>query len=384
MFNIESYDFHLPEEQIAQIPHDPVDACKLLYIDRDKKKLDDHQFNVSLLWHCSDNQVIFFNNSKVVKARIILNNVVISFEGKERILKDAEMFYLWIHKPWVYQFMVRPWSKFPIWSRFRIYNSLFTVIWNWEYGRLIQFDGDIYTFLQQYGQMPLPPYIVHKQEKEALYQPVIAKTPWSVASPTASLHFTTELLDKLISKWVTLDYVTLHVGIGTFRTIKTSNIKNYDIHSEQCEIDYDLFHRIYEYKSNAKKIIAVGTTSCRTLESLPYVWYSLSREKKSRCSDSCIAYRNNILDIYWIHSQSSISHVIEWNENIQFDCKLFITPGFSLKIIDELITNFHLPKSSLLVLVASIMGYEFMMHAYEHAIKKNYMFYSFWDAMWIR
>ena len=145
--------------------------------------------------------------------------------------------------------MVRPGSKIKVGSIIKIKDYVLSVVDSWEYGRIIFFDGDVFSLLQDCGQMPLPPYIWYDNSKESLYQPVVALHPWSVASPTASLHFTEWLIEAMKIQWVTLDYVTLHVWIGTFRVIKTANIKDYDIHSEQCEIDLWIFWRIYEYKN---------------------------------------------------------------------------------------------------------------------------------------
>lgn len=325
----------------------------------------------------------FFNNSKVIKARIPLDNAVVMYNQEEKRIIWWELFYIWIHGDWVYTFMVKPWSKLKIWSICIIWEYILTIVGDWEYGRLISFDGDIFTFLSEYGQMPLPPYIGYQESKESLYQPVFAKQPWSIASPTASLHFTSSLLNQLASNGVLFDYITLHVGIGTFRTIKVKDIHDYDIHSEICEIDNDLFSRIAHYKQWGKNIIAVGTTSCRTLESLLYLRILLDENQKNNC---CKSIQRDFRDsLAWnINKQNNYIQSFQIKDGfIQFECKLFITPWFQFTIIDQLITNFHLPKSSLMVLVASILGYEYMMNAYKIAIEKNYMFYSFGDAMWI-
>ena len=224
--------------------------------------------------------------------------------------------------------------------------------------------------------MPLPPYVSYAQEKVASYQPIFAKTPGSVASPTASLHFTKTLLDSLKSKEICTDFVTLHVGIGTFKSMTSSDIKHHEIHHETCEIDSEIFSRIMNYKQAGQPIIAVGTTSCRTLESLPYLWLKLKDELNILCDEKTSRYWNELssnLD----GGKNYISNYRIEGEKIHFDCSVYILPGFRFTVIDQLITNFHLPKSSLMVLVASIMGYDLMMQCYEDAIKNHYAFYSF-------
>jgi S-adenosylmethionine:tRNA ribosyltransferase-isomerase len=191
------------------------------------------------------------------------------------------------------------------------------------------------------------------------------------------------LLDLLKNNNVTLDYITLHVWIGTFRSIKVDDIRDYDIHSEVCEVDIAIFSRIASYKLSWKNVIAVWTTSCRTLESLIYLWVKLTnKQKDGLCEWKYKDFWNNLENNISLDNNYIQSYVVGV-ESIQFECKLFIVPWFCFTVVDQLITNFHLPKSSLMVLVASILGYDYMMNAYRIAIQKNYMFYSFGDAMWI-
>ena len=279
--------------------------------------------------------------------------------------------------------MVKPGSKLKIGATVLLWDKRLTIVDNFDYGRVIQYDGDIFALLEEFGQMPLPPYVEYSQEKESDYQPAMAKEPWSVASPTASLHFTAKFLNELEAKGVNFDYVTLHVGIWTFRPIKTINIKDFDIHTELCQIDLGIFERIMKYKLNNKRIIAVGTTACRTLESLPYLFMQCKELLLELLWKEIFTYREDLTKDIYQHTNFIVDPTIN-TQNISFACKLYITPWFRFLILDQLITNFHLPKSSLMVLLASFMGYEFMMQAYEEAIKKNYMFYSFGDAMRIK
>jgi len=247
----------------------------------------------------------------------------------------------------------------------------------------------IEDILEKYWIMPLPPYIQYSKDKEKPYQPIFAQKPWSVAAPTASLHFTENLLNKLKEKWCKFEYTTLHIWLGTFKKVDTQDITKYDIHSETVQINLDIFEKIAKYKLNKKPTIAVWTTVTRTLESLPYLWkYLKNKNLISNFSKSTINFWDKLTENIenekkYIFDVKEIAS--NWNKNcLYFKTKLYIYPWFNFKIIDQLITNFHLPKSSLLMLVAAFMGYENMIKTYQYAIKKKYKFFSFWDAMWIR
>ncbi len=387
IFSLEAYDYSLPESLIAQHPHEPPDECKLLIYERNNQTISDTQFSKALQW-LDQHHVLFFNNSKVVKARIPLAGVTTIYKNKSVKLKEGELFYLQAVGNKTYQFYVYPGNKLQVWTTIILGKYELSIVDNFDLGRIIYFAWDIFELLEIYGQMPLPPYIVDDRSKGDRYQPVVAAKPWSVASPTASLHFTAGLLDGLESQGVILDNITLHIGIGTFRPIEAVNILDHAIHTESVEIDLDVFKRIMDYKLTHKLVIAVWTTSCRTLESLPYLFKILDTEFDcSKLLDKQVyEYRSNCCDA--ISLEEAGYYIGEWigmgGRLINFPCKLYIIPGFQFRIIDQLITNFHLPKSSLMVLVAAFMGYEAMMEAYDQAIKKNYSFYSFGDAMWIQ
>lgn len=378
---LESYNYVLDPSYIAQFPHDPVDQCKLMVIDKVNQTIEHQQFDYisSVL---NQDYILFFNNSKVVKARILLDTATVEYQGNVIDWLHWELFYLWPTENNRLQFLVKPWSKLKVGAIINIGNHRLSIVDNFDYGRIIQYDGDIFAFLEEYWQMPLPPYVHYSNEKESDYQPPMATIPWSVASPTACLHFSQRLLDSLESNGTTIDYVTLHVGLGTFKSIDTKNIEDYHIHCEASEIDIDIFERIMNYKLNKQTILAVGTTSTRTLESLPYLYHKHRAVIITQLSNIVIKFRDDLIS--WIDQNNSyiwnISHPKD-PTHIQFECCLYITPWFQFRIIDQLITNFHLPKSSLMVLLASFMGYEFMMQSYDEAIKKNYRFYSFGDAM---
>lgn len=232
-----------------------------------------------------------------------------------------------------------------------------------------------------YGELPLPPYIEYSKEKEKDYQTSFALKDGSVAAPTASLHFTKELMEQIPHEKF---FLTLHVGLGTFKGIDTEDIRDYAIHEERAEIDTSLFEIIRKLKTEGKKIVAVGTTACRTLESLPYVWKFLNEKDRSTFSDEVQKYwdslTKNLEKKDYIHAL-----VINYQLSIiNFSTSIYIYPGETFTIVDELITNFHLPESSLLVLVSTLLGKENTMNIYREAIEKKYRFYSFGDGMYIK
>ncbi len=242
-------------------------------------------------------------------------------------------------------------------------------------------ESRILDFLSTHGALPLPPYIEYSAEKEVDYQTSFARTDGSVAAPTASLHFTSELMDKIGNQ---KEYLTLHVGLGTFQGIATPDVRDYDIHRERIEIQLDIFQRIATLKTAGKKIVAVGTTACRTLESLPYLWREIKEDIKESIDANTRKYWDDITNMLekqdWIHD-------ITFNfapSTLHFSTSIYITPGYTFRIVDDLITNFHLSESSLLVLVSAFLGYDQMMSIYEYAMDKQYRFYSFGDGMYIR
>jgi len=254
-FALDSYDYFLPDNLIAQHAHDPADECKLMVVNRKAWTTNDEVFNDALLSNLNNDYIIFFNNSKVVRARIPLDNAKVCYKDKVIDWMAWELFYLWPAGNSSYEFLVKPGSKLKIGTQIFLWDKVLSIVDNFDYGRVIAYDGDIFALLEEFGQMPLPPYVEYSQEKESAYQPVMAKEPWSVASPTASLHFTPTLLKQLEEKGVLFDYLTLHVWIGTFRPIKSKNIKDFDIHSESCQVDLEIFERIMNYRLGKKKII---------------------------------------------------------------------------------------------------------------------------------
>ncbi len=393
--HISAYNYNLPKELIAQNLKKPADTCKLLYckISKDWIKIKNLIFK-DILNLLNSNDILFFNNSKVVKARIIwgLETKFYFLDKNEtKECKNCEILFLkkinYSNKFTDFEALVRPGKKFKKWRKIKIINNKntynFEIIWNTKTWRIIRFFwwDDIYNILEKIWKMPLPPYIEYNLNKEQDYQPVSAKKSWSVAAPTASLHFTSWLLKNLNNKWIEFLESTLHIWIWTFKTVDVDNIDEYNIHSEIVEIPVDIFDKINYLKNKSKNIVSVWTTATRILESLPYIYNILKNKKLISWNKFFDNLTKNIL------LKESLNF-IENNRNIEnnlliFNTKLYIYPSFKYKIVDKLITNFHLPKSSLLMLVAAFMGYNNMIYAYNYAIENKYKFFSFWDAMFI-
>lgn len=337
-----SYYYHLPEEQIAQSPITPRDASRLLVASKDGS-VSNHIFrDVTSFLRKGD--VLVINQSKVIPARLFFQDVNTGSPLEILLLrqKDLDSWYC----------MVKPGKKAKPGKRFTLQNGLLNaeILSVEENGdRLIHFDFDhSKTFLQlldEIGEMPLPPYITKKLEDKNRYQTVFAKTLGSAAAPTAGLHFTPDLLQKIRDMGVHIVPVVLHVGIGTFRPVKEEDITKHPMHSEYFHIPEESAKEIFLAKKEGRRIISVGTTSCRTLES----------------------------------AFDSEGNLIANDANTD----IFIYPGYQFKVVDSLITNFHLPESTLIMLVSALLGYDNTMKAYRHAVEDKYRFFSFGDAMMI-
>jgi S-adenosylmethionine:tRNA ribosyltransferase-isomerase len=287
-----------------------------------------------------------------------------------------------------FEALVRPGKKWKTGTHIHIGDLHIECTEHTHTGRVfVVHTGSIYNTLDTHGELPLPPYIEYSAEKEKDYQTVFAHTPGSVAAPTASLHFTQELLDALPH---TQRFVTLHVGLGTFRGIDTTDVRDYDIHSETIDIPDTIFVDIYTDRQNDKKICAIGTTVARTLESLPYLWGILSDEDKGMYTQDIRTYWDAIYQRAYMDNEPDtqgkkyIHTYVHTSGRYICDTTIYITPGYVWYVVDDLITNFHLPKSSLLVLVASLLGYTQTMRMYQQAIADGYRFYSFGDGMYIQ
>lgn len=334
----EDFYFDLPEELIAQDPLEDRSGSRLLVLDKETGETEHHIFR-EIVNYLNPGDCLVINDTKVIPARLI--------GEKEGTGAKVEVLLLKRKENDIWETLVKPGRKMKPGARLVFGNGLLKaeVIGVVEEGnRLIRFEyeGIFEEILDQLGQMPLPPYITHQLEDKNRYQTVYAKHSGSAAAPTAGLHFTPELLDEIKEKGVEIAHVTLHVGLGTFRPVSVENVEEHHMHSEHYECTQDAADRINRARANGGRIIAVGTTSCRTLES--------------------ITDENGI-----VHPGSGSTDI-------------FITPGYRFKAVDALITNFHLPESTLLMLISAFSSREEVMRIYKHAVEERYRFFSFGDA----
>ena len=342
MMKKEDFYFDLPEELIAQDPLEDRSGSRLLVLNKETGEIAHHVFR-DVIDYLNPGDCLVINDTKVIPARLIGSKVGTDAKIEILLLKRREND--------VWETLVKPGKKAKPGTKIRFGEGLLTgeVIDVVEEGnRLIQFtyDGIFEEILDQLGQMPLPPYITHQLKDKNRYQTVYAKHSGSAAAPTAGLHFTPELLEEIQKKGVQIAHVTLHVGLGTFRPVKVENIMEHHMHSEFYQIEASEAEKINRAKEEGHRVICVGTTSCRTVESA-----AGDDGKLRECSG--------------------------WTD-------IFIYPGYKFKILDCLITNFHLPESTLIMLVSALAGREHVLGAYEEAVKEKYRFFSFGDAMLIQ
>lgn len=340
--NVKDYDYDLPEELIAQDPLEDRSSSRLMVLDRQTGDVE-HRHFTDILEYLHPGDCLVINNTKVIPARL--------FGVKEDTQAKIEVLMLKRKENDIWETLVKPGKKAKPGTKLVFGDGLLTaeVVDVVEEGnRLIQFhyDGIFEEILDQLGQMPLPPYITHQLKDKNRYQTVYAKYDGSAAAPTAGLHFTKELLQKVKDMGVDIAEVTLHVGLGTFRPVKVENVLDHHMHSEFYMVSQEAADKINRAKESGHRVIAVGTTSTRTLEA--------AADENGR-----------------LHETSG------WTE-------IFIYPGYQFKVIDALITNFHLPQSTLVMLVSALAGREHVLHAYEIAVKERYRFFSFGDAMLIQ
>lgn len=334
--------FELPQELIAQDPLEDRSSSRLLVLDKESGAVSHHVFR-EITDYLNPGDCLVLNNTKVLPARLL--------GEREGTGAHVEVLLLKRHQADVWETLVKPGKKCRPGTRLVFGDSLLRaeVLETVEEGnRLIRFEyeGIWEEVLDRLGEMPLPPYITHKLQDKNRYQTVYAKYEGSAAAPTAGLHFTKELLSKIENKGVRIAYVTLHVGLGTFRPVKEENVLEHHMHSEFYQVSQEAADCINSTKQKGGRVICVGTTSCRTIESA--------------------ANENGI--------------VIPGSG----DTEIFIYPGYRFKVLDALITNFHLPESTLVMLVSALAGREKVLAAYEEAIREKYRFFSFGDAMFIK
>lgn len=338
----EDFYFDLPEELIAQDPLEDRSGSRLLVLDKETGKTEHHIFK-EIVNYLEEGDCLVINDTKVLPARLIGSKVGTDAKIEVLLLKRREND--------IWETLVKPGKKAKVGTKIRFGEGLLegeVVDIVDEGNRLIQFryEGIFEEVLDQLGQMPLPPYITHQLEDKNRYQTVYAKHTGSAAAPTAGLHFTEELLEEIAKKNVKIARVTLHVGLGTFRPVKVDNILEHHMHSEFYQIDEEAAQKINEAKEQGHRVICVGTTSCRTVES--------AADENGR-----------------------LQATSGWTD-------IFIYPGYRFKVLDCLITNFHLPESTLIMLVSALAGRENVLSAYEEAVRERYRFFSFGDAMFIR
>lgn len=339
---VDDFDYYLPEELIAQTPLSDRTSSKLLVLNKNSGDISHHHFkDIIDMLDCND--VLVLNDTKVLPSRIYGKKVDTDASIELLLLKELED-NLW-------SALVRPARRVHLGTVISFGDGLLKAecVKLGEDGmrefKMI-YDGIFLEILEKIGTMPLPPYIHEKLEDGSRYQTVYAKEYGSAAAPTAGLHFTKELLDKLLKKGVQIEYVTLNVGLGTFRPVAVEKIEDHHMHTEKYQMTKEVAERLNLAKQNGKRIISVGTTSTRTLESI-YSKYGTFKE--------CVE-----------------------------DTNIFIYPGYKWKVVDALITNFHLPKSTLIMLVSSLAGKENILNAYKVAVEEKYRFFSFGDAMFIK
>lgn len=336
--DVKDFYFDLPQELIAQDPLEDRSSSRLLVLDKKTGEIEHHTFR-DVVSYLKKGDCLVINDTKVIPARL--------FGVKEDTQAKIEVLLLKRKENDIWETLVKPGKKAKPGTVISFGDGLLkgTVVDVIEDGnRLIQFsyEGIFEEILDQLGQMPLPPYITHQLKDKNRYQTVYAKHEGSAAAPTAGLHFTKELLKEIEDMGVTIAHVTLHVGLGTFRPVKVDNVLDHHMHSEFYVVEEEEAKKVNDAKKNGGRVICVGTTSCRTMES-------------ATGEDGILKAGSGWTDI-------------------------FIYPGYRFKILDGLITNFHLPESTLVMLVSALAGRDHVLHAYEEAIKERYRFFSFGDA----
>lgn len=342
-FKTEDFDFSLPEELIAQVPLKDRSASRLMVLDHKQQTIEDKTF-LDIIDELKPNDALVMNNTRVLPARLFGLKTETGAHLEVLLLKNIE------GDRW--ETLMKPAKKAKIGTTISFGDGRLTakVLEELEEGgRILEFsyDGIFLEILEELGEMPLPPYITEKLDEADRYQTVYAKENGSAAAPTAGLHFTEDVLEKLKEKGVKLTFLTLHVGLGTFRPVNAENVEDHKMHSEFYQLSEETAKLLNETKAKGGRVVAVGTTSIRTLETI------------ANKSDGKLEADSGWTDI-------------------------FIKPGYTFKFVDAFLTNFHLPKSTLIMLVSAFAGREFVLKAYHHAVDEQYRFFSFGDAMFVQ
>ena len=336
---VKDFTYELPQELIAQYPLEPRDHSRLLVVDKNTGTIE-HRYFYDLCEYLRHDDLLVFNDTRVIPARL---------HGVKDTGARVEVFLLTRLNSTDWEVLVKPGRKLRVGAKIKFSDDLSCdIIADTDFGgRIARFyyNGVFEEILDRLGETPLPPYITHQLEDKNRYQTVYAKHTGSAAAPTAGLHFTPELLKEIEEKGIDIARVTLHVGLGTFRPVKVDEITDHHMHSEFYQVDEEAAEKINRAKDSGHRVICVGTTSCRTIESAA-------------------------------DETGHLKPTSGWTE-------IFIYPGYKFKILDGLITNFHLPESTLIMLVSALAGREHVLAAYEEAVQERYRFFSFGDAMLI-
>lgn len=337
---LDQFDFELPEELIAQHPLAERTASRLMTLNKRTGETENHTF-ADLIEYLREGDALILNDTRVIPARLYGVKPDTGAKVEFLLLKETAA------DTW--EVLVRPGKKVRPGTTVSFGDGLLTaevLDTTEEGGRIVRFsyDGIFYEVLDRLGEMPLPPYITEQLDDSERYQTVFNKHRGSVAAPTAGLHFTTDFLERVAAKGIRIGFVTLHVGLGTFRPVSAEDILDHKMHAEYYDMPAETADLINETKANGGRVICVGTTACRTVES--------------------------------VGQKGEIKASSGWTD-------IFIYPGYEFKVVDALLTNFHLPKSSLMMLISALAGLENVMRAYEEAVRERYRFFSFGDAMFI-
>lgn len=368
IYDVKDYDYELPEELIAQDPLEDRTSSRLMVLNKQSGEVSHHHF-YDIKQYLKPGDCLVLNNTKVIPARL--------YGVKEDTGAAIEILLLKREEDAIWECLVRPGKKCRVGAKISFGDGLLhgEIVDVLEDGnRKIQFtyEGIFEEILDQLGEMPLPPYITHKLQDKNRYQTVYAKYDGSAAAPTAGLHFTKELLQEVRDMGVKIAEVTLHVGLGTFRPVKVDNILEHHMHSEYYQISQEACDIINETRANGGRVIAVGTTSTRTLESVANAILGNAKGLVNSDADVKPAEFIEVNGKQYV----KLTPQTGWTE-------IFIYPGYEFQVIDGLITNFHLPESTLIMLVSALAGREHVLNAYRKAVEEKYRFFSFGDAMFI-